>query len=168
MACARLCPCRDRADAVRPYSTNQINMPYRYLDDIATADVAFSARGENIEEMFTAAGTALLNVLVDNPESVEPREELAITLEAEALDLLLFAFLQEFVFYKDARRLLLTTATLTVSCDDAACRLNAVLAGETIDPLRHHLGVDVKAVTLHRFRVEETPSGWEATVILDV
>jgi SHS2 domain-containing protein len=28
--------------------------------------------------------------------------------------------------------------------------------------------VDVKAVTLHRFRVEQTPSGWEATVILDI
>ena len=143
-------------------------MPYRYLDDIATADVAFNAWGETVEEMFAAAGAALLNVMVENPQAVEPRENLTITLEAEQLDLLLFAFLQEFVFYKDARRLLLTTATLAVSRNDDACRLNAVLAGEPIDSVRHHLGVDVKAVTLHRFQVEETPAGWEATVILDI
>jgi len=28
--------------------------------------------------------------------------------------------------------------------------------------------VDVKAVTLHRFRVEQTEQGWEALVILEI
>ena len=28
--------------------------------------------------------------------------------------------------------------------------------------------VDVKAVTLHMFKVEQTPRGWEALIILDI
>ena len=42
------------------------------------------------------------------------------------------------------------------------------MRGEEIVPDRHDLIVDVKAVTLHRYRVEETPDGWESTVILDI
>ncbi|HEY6838469.1 MAG TPA: archease [Geobacteraceae bacterium] len=143
-------------------------MPYRFLDDIATADVAFRATGATREELFAACAEALLNVLVDNPDAVTPHDELVIDLENAELDLLLFAFLQELVFYKDARRLLLHPRTLTVSETNSGFSLQAVVAGERIDPLRHHLGVDVKAVTLHRFQVRQTAAGWEATIILDV
>ncbi len=143
-------------------------MPYRYLEDIATADVAFAAEGATREELFAACAAALLHVMVENPGAVESRETLPLTLEHAELDLLLFAFLQEFVFYKDARRLLLRVADLSVKGAEGGFVLTAELCGEPIDPARHHLGVDVKAVTLHRFRVEETSTGWEATVVLDV
>lgn len=49
-----------------------------------------------------------------------------------------------------------------------AYRLEAEAAGERIDTGKHATGVDVKAVTLHRFRVEETPGGWRASVVLDI
>ncbi len=42
------------------------------------------------------------------------------------------------------------------------------VSGEKIDSGKHDLVVDVKAVTLHRFRVEKTQRGWEAVVILDI
>ena len=47
-------------------------------------------------------------------------------------------------------------------------RLRAEAIGETIDPGRHSLLADVKAVTLHRLVVERTPDGWRAVVVLDV
>jgi SHS2 domain-containing protein len=40
--------------------------------------------------------------------------------------------------------------------------------GEPINLERHRLRVDVKAVTLHRFRLEKTAEGWEAFAILDI
>jgi SHS2 domain-containing protein len=40
--------------------------------------------------------------------------------------------------------------------------------GEVLDPDRHHPRVDVKAVTLHHFRLEKTDCGWKASVILDI
>jgi len=40
--------------------------------------------------------------------------------------------------------------------------------GEKIDPSKHELIVDVKAVTLHRFGVTQIEEGWIASVILDI
>ena len=41
-------------------------------------------------------------------------------------------------------------------------------AGEVMDPERHDLVVDVKAVTLHEFRVARDKREWNAFVILDI
>jgi len=46
--------------------------------------------------------------------------------------------------------------------------LVATLRGERIDPDRHGLRADVKAVTLHGFSLVRRGSGWEATVVLDI
>lgn len=143
-------------------------MPYRYLPDIATADIAFEATGASREEMFAAAADALTNVMVEDLATIRPRQTVEIIVEHEDLDLLLFAFLQEFVYYKDARRLLLRPASLVIADDDATLKLRATARGEEIAPDRHPMVVDVKAVTLHRFAVEQRDGTWRATVVLDI
>lgn len=143
-------------------------MPYRYLEEIATADVAFEAWGGSQEEMFAAAADALANVMVADLSSIAPAQEIPISLEHEAVDLLLFNFLQELIYLKDARRLLLRISHTAILRTTSAFALHAVARGEKIDPQRHHLIVDVKAVTLHRFEVAHRDGGWRATVILDI
>ena len=141
-------------------------MPYRFLDDVAIADVAFEAWGETLEAMFIASAEATLNVMVADLETVAGRTRRSVRVESDALDLLLFNFLQEFIYYKDAQRLLLRVETLQIETSPFSA--SAELSGEELDIDRHELVVDVKAVTLHRFRVEETDRGWEAFVILDI
>lgn len=143
-------------------------MPYEYLEDIATADVAFEARGRTVEELFIAASEAAMNVMVADLETIEPTRSKAIHVEADAIDMLLFELLQELIFFKDAERLLLRVEHVRIEGRESGYVLDARAAGEELNPAKHDLPVDVKAVTLHRYRVEETPSGWEATVILDI
>jgi len=83
-------------------------MPYRFQDELTTADVAFEAWGETREELFISSAAALLNTMTAAPEQVARRQKLTVRLEHEELDLLLWSFLQELIFYKDARRLLLS------------------------------------------------------------
>jgi SHS2 domain-containing protein len=142
--------------------------PYRYLEEIATADVAFEAWGATLEEAFLAAADATLNTMVEEIGTVVPREHREISIAADALDLLLFELLQELVYHKDAGRLLLRVRDLRIEAKGPGYRLHADAIGETIDPDRHGLLADVKAVTLHRLSVEKTPSGWRAVVVLDV
>ncbi len=142
--------------------------PYRYLEEIATADVAFEAWGATLEETFLAAADATLNTMVEEIGTVAPRERRVISLAADSLDLLLFELLQELVYHKDADRLLLRVRDLRIEETGSGYRLHADAIGETIDPDRHPLLADVKAVTLHRLSVEKTPSGWRAVVVLDV
>ncbi|AJE03298.1 archease [Geobacter pickeringii] len=143
-------------------------MPYRYLEEIATADVAFEAWGGSLEEMFVAAADALTNVMVADLSSIAPIQAIPVDLEHEAVDLLLFNFLEELVYLKDARRLLLRISQPTILHTASTFALHAVARGEEIDPQRHHLIVDVKAVTLHRFEVIQHHDSWQATVILDI
>ncbi|RMG44872.1 MAG: archease [Acidobacteria bacterium] len=143
-------------------------MPYRYLDDIATADVAFEAWGPTLEELFVAAAAATMNVMVEDLNTIAHREHRTIQVEADAVDMLLFEFLQELIYYKDAQRLLLRVSQVRIDRRDDHFLLQAEAYGEEIDPRKHELLVDVKAVTLHRFQVERTADGWRAMVILDI
>jgi SHS2 domain-containing protein len=106
--------------------------------------------------------------MLENLPALAPREQRCFEIHDASLDLLLLQFLQEFVYYKDAQRLLLRAEAVTIQRDEAGFVLRARAAGEPIDPARHELGADVKGVTLHRLQVVQTPTGWEATVILDV
>ncbi len=143
-------------------------MPYRFLEDIAIADVAFEAFGKDLEELFTAAADALLNVMVADPATVRADEEVDFRLENRELDMLLFDFLNELVFYKDARQFLLRVKSADITHDGVRFIVNAKAGGERPDPARHRLIVDVKAVTLHRFKVEESENGFRAEVVLDI
>ncbi|HEY9296088.1 MAG TPA: archease, partial [Phormidium sp.] len=49
-------------------------MPYEFLEDVATADIAFHAWGKDLEELFIAAGDATLNVMIDNLDAIAQTE----------------------------------------------------------------------------------------------
>ena len=143
-------------------------MPFRFHDEISTADVAFEAWGGSQEEMFISSAAALLRTMSEAPELVARRQELTIRLENEELDLMLFSFLQELIFYKDARRLLLHADRMQIEEREGSFILNVAVSGEQIDAGRHRLLVDVKAVTLHCFQLQFKDNLWQAVVVLDV
>lgn len=143
-------------------------MPYRYLEEIGTADIAFEATGRDLAELFSDAANATTNVMIDNIEAIQPREARQIELSNENLEMLLFDFLQELIFLKDAERLLLRPRVVEIDNRDDICSLKATVAGETLDAKRHDQRADVKAVTLHNFSVEQTNDRWKARVLLDI
>lgn len=143
-------------------------MPFEFLEDIATADIAFRAEGHDLEELFKAAGDAVINTMIDNLEAIALTETRNFTLENDQLDLLLFNFLQEFIYYKDSELLLLRAQQVQIEQRGTDYHLTASTQGEILDRDRHHQRVDVKAVTLHRFQLEQTDTGWMALVILDI
>lgn len=143
-------------------------MAYRYLEDIATADAAFEATGRTREELIIAAADALMNVMVENLDSIESQRIVDIGLEADTFEMLLFRLLDDLVYYKDAERLLLRIREVDLCTRGESLCFIAHAYGEEIDPGKHHLVVDVKAVTMHLYKVEETEEGWKATVVVDV
>jgi len=143
-------------------------MPYRYLDDIATADAAFEAWGTSPEELFISSADAVLNVMVENLDSIIDKERRTIRCETDSLDMLLISLLEELVYYKDAERLFLRIEHVDIRNDGTRWSLNARAYGEEINPEKHELVVDVKAVTFYRFRLEQSGGKWKATVVLDI
>ncbi len=143
-------------------------MQYRFLEDVATADIAFEASGRTLEEVFIASAEATLNVMIEDLKTIRSREERGISLTDASLEMLLFNFLHEIIFYKDAEQLLLRITDCRIAEADGEFRVTASGRGERLDPGRHEQRVDVKAVTLHQFRLEKTDAGWRSHVILDI
>ena len=142
--------------------------PYRFLDDAPTADVGFVASGPTLSACFQAAADATLAVMLGNPDTLQSHLRQAVHVEADGPDLALLKFLEELVYAKDAHGAFMRATRVSVTEQGPRWQVAATLEGEAIDPARHMLSGDVKAVTLHRLNVRHTGSGWEATVVLDV
>src|SRR5207249_10659892 len=143
-------------------------MPYHYLEEFGTADIAFEATGRDLSELFRDAADATTNVMIDNIEAIHPRETRQIELSNDKLDMLLFDLLQELIFVKDAERLLLRMRQLEIEEEDEKLFLHGIAEGEPLDAERHHQRTDVKAVTLHDFVAQQTENGWKAIALVDI
>jgi SHS2 domain-containing protein len=143
-------------------------MAYRFIGDKAKAGVAFVADGKTLEELLISAGIAVTAAMVKDVSKIEQLASKQFSVEAENVEMLLFIFLQELIFHKDAELLLFNSFDLDVSKKGGKWRLRVRAAGEEMDPEIHALLVDVKAVSLDHYSVEETPDGWRAEVLLEV
>jgi len=141
---------------------------YKFLPDIATADLAYEAFGKNPSELFENAGIALESVMVDLT-TITAQSIKEINIKRNSLGNLLTSFLEELVFLKDTEQILFSTILCDVNKQGKSWTLNCKLGGEKIDRQKHKLGVDVKAVTKHLFKIEKLPSKiLHCQVVLDV
>jgi SHS2 domain-containing protein len=141
-------------------------MSYRFLEDIAIADVAFEAEGRSLSEVFEASALALTEVMVDL-DGVSPTVSRRIRLTAEDLETLLFRWLAELIFLKDSECLLFRRYDIAIRRADG-WDLEATAWGQEIDYATMALRADVKAVTYHLFVLEQTADGWKSRVVLDI
>lgn len=146
---------------------------FRFLEDVALADAAFDAVGGSPSELFQAAARAVIDTMV-NPTTVSARGTYEVVQQAPDIEALLFDWLSQIVFLKDAKQLVFRDATAVV--DQAGLedgrpgewRLRGTLTGEPIDQGRHELRADVKAVTKHLYGVRQEGGRWCARVVLDI
>ncbi|MEM3030798.1 MAG: archease [Candidatus Micrarchaeia archaeon] len=142
-------------------------MPFKYLEGFTVADVAFQASGKTLPELFSSAAAATESVMA-KLETIKPRVSRTIRLGRPSLDELLYAFLSELVFLKDAKGLIFSGFKVKIKEERGKWLLEATARGEKLDPQKHALLMDVKAVTMHKFELKRTRAGWTARVILDV
>ena len=142
---------------------------FRFLEDIALADSAFEASGDSPSELFQAAAQAVIETMVD-PATVPPSKTQTIERKDADLATLLFDWLADIVYLKDAQGLVFREASAAVRHDPAQVvwQLQGILTGEPIDQTRHELRADVKAVTKHLYEVRQEGGRWKARVVLDI
>jgi SHS2 domain-containing protein len=150
-------------------STGRRHSDYRFLSNIAIADIAFVVRGDSLPSLFESAARALTEVMVDR-KTVVGRVDRRVELRSPTVDRLLYDFLTELIVIKDVDSLLFKDFKVSV-VSASEPRLSCEMRGEEIDRERHALRNDVKAVTMHMFgvkKVEGRGGRWEATVVLDI
>lgn len=139
----------------------------RWLEDIAMADAAFEVDASSVDEVFRGATEALLQSLA-NPVTVSSGWERSIERTDVDLSALLFDWLSEIVYWKDAAGVVFREAPLTLAQEGDVWLLQARLIGAPVDYRTQELHADVKGVTKHLYRVSQDAGHWKALVVLDV
>jgi SHS2 domain-containing protein len=129
-----------------------------------TADLGLRIRTESLNALFAEAGQGLFAVIVGDLDSIRTTTSREITLKGEEKEFLLLDWLSDLLYVFESERLLLRDFQVVV--DESG--LTAAAFGEPWDAGRHALEHEVKAVTYHGLKVEETSRGWLAEVIVDI
>ncbi len=145
-----------------------MNTGFEIVDGLTSADIAVRICAHSIEELLATAAFAMLKILLANPEEFNPELKQRIDIEAESMEMLLYRFLDELVFLKDARKLLALFDGGTIEHSVEGYALRGVIAVDSIDAARHRFNVDIKAVTLHGLSCRKQPDGYIAQVVFDV
>ena len=139
-------------------------MEYMYETFDHTADLGLRIRAPDLERLFVEAAEALFSVIVEDPATVQPRQQIEINLAREEPDYLLFDWLKELLYHCDSEHLLFGRFEVQVTDNG----LKGTAWGEPLDRARHTLSHEVKAITYHGLRIEKTDDGWLAEVIVDI
>ncbi len=142
--------------------------PFVILEHAATADAMFQAFGKSLNSCFKNAAKAFTSLTIDNPKMIKPVKVESVTLAAEAPGPLLIAFLEELIFLKDTKHLVFSLIAVKIKQSPKQCSLTATLKGEKINPKKHQLGNDIKAITYHQFKLEQQKDQWMAQVLVDI
>ena len=129
-----------------------------------TADIGLRIRAPDRRSLFTDAARSLFSLLVANLETVRCVQTESFAIAGREDDYLLLDWLNELLYTFETKRLLF--AQFDVQVDDAG--LTALCHGEPIDPARHEMDHEVKAITYHELKVENTGDGWLGEVIVDI
>ena len=141
---------------------------YQFLDEVALADLAFDATGDSLQELFQGATNAVIETLA-NPITIGSTWQQVIDREEADPAVLLFDWLSDLAYWKDAAGVVFSKADVTLLQKQSGLwKLQAKLYGEPVNPSTQELRADVKVVTKHLYGVSEQNGRWIARVVLDV
>jgi protein archease len=137
-------------------------MPYETFEH--TADLGLRVWADDLNGLFADAARGLFSIIATDLDSIRPSQSVSIAVEGNVSELLLFDWLNELLYIYDVRRLLLCRFEVEVG----STGLKATAFGEPIDPARHALDHEVKAITYHGLKLEQHDGRWLAEVIVDI
>ena len=142
-----------------------------------TADLGLRVRAADLNQLFVEAAQALFSAIVDDLTTVDPKQRIDVNLQGDDRSYLLFDWLNELLYRFDTEHLLFGKFEVRISSEPGALAtgsrsssltVGASAWGEPLDPSRHSLAHEVKAITYHGLRVEKEGDGWLAEVIVDI
>ena len=132
-----------------------------------TADIGLIAYGKNKEEVFINAAKGMFEIIVGGTKNLKENFYDKIKLEADDLEGLLFAWLNELLYIGETRLVILNKFQIKQLSD---FQIKAEVGGMKINPPSVKIKKEIKAVTYHRLEIkkDEESGLWRAQVIFDI
>jgi SHS2 domain-containing protein len=136
--------------------------PFEILEH--PSDLGIEARGATMAEAFRNAALGLMSIIAGS-STITSCEKRLISIRALDRENLLVRWLTEILYMYDAEKFLTADAEFDLIHDTS---LKATIFGQRVDPSRHDLKIDVKAITYHKLMVEQIGDTWHARVFVDI
>lgn len=137
-------------------------MSYKVLDH--TADFMVEVEASDLPALFVDAARSMIAILTD-PKTVRGRHELSVEVDADSLEQLLVTWLTELIFRHETQLWLFSDFEIEAMTET---RLQARVWGEKLDPKRHPIEREIKAVTYHRLGIEQKDGDYRTKIVFDL
>jgi SHS2 domain-containing protein len=129
-----------------------------------TADLGLRVRAADLDTLFVEAAACLFSAVLEDIGTVRPETAVTVELADTDREFLLFDWLRDLLLKFDKDHVVFGKFEVKVRDDG----LTGTAWGEPLDPTRHVLAHEVKAITYHELKVVRDGDGWLAEVIVDI
>jgi SHS2 domain-containing protein len=129
-----------------------------------TGDAGILVRAPDLKELFARAAWGMFSLVTD-VDAIRLVDIVDIELEAPDLFALMVRWLSELNYRHVTEHRLFGKFEIIDMNEEW---LAGVVRGERLDPTRHQIFTEIKAVTFHGMRLERGGEGWEAQIIFDL
>jgi SHS2 domain-containing protein len=137
--------------------------PYELLDH--TADILIKATGSNLAETFENAAVGMFDQIYPTSD-VQPIGEFQIDLQNEDIEQLLVEWLSELLYIHETQKVVFSK--FKVNLDTQNNNLVSQAYGEKLDPAKHVITNEIKAVTYHMLEIGREDETYFVKVLFDI
>ena len=129
-----------------------------------TADLGLRVRAADLDTLFAEAAACLFSAVLEDIGTVRAEQSVSVEIAGTDREFLLFDWLRDLLLKFDEEHFVFGRFEVRVRDDG----LTGTAWGERLDPARHLLAHEVKAITYHELKVVREADGWLAEVIVDI
>ena len=132
-----------------------------------TADIGIAAYGKTKREVFINAAKGMFEIIAGGTKNLKENFYDKIKLEADNLEGLLFAWLNELLYISETKLVILNKFKIKELSD---YQIKAEVEGMKINPPSVKIEKEIKATTYHHLEIkkDEESGLWRARVIFDI
>jgi SHS2 domain-containing protein len=139
---------------------------FREIDH--TGDIGIQVTAPTLSHLFERAALGMIRVLTD-PSTIRPTDATTVTVDGRDLEALMVRWLSELNYRHTVDDVLYGNFGVeSIDETDDSLTLTATVHGEPLDPDRHTVYTEIKAITFHGMEIRETDEGWAVQVIFDM
>jgi len=145
--------------------TEPRNVLPEWLEELEhTADTGIIVTAASLKELFGRAASGMFSVITDL-SAVQPKVATRVSVEATDQKALMVRWLSELNVRHITKHWLFSRFEIIELGDT---HLSADVHGEPIDPERHTIYTEIKAITFHDLQIEKEDEHWKAQIIFDL
>ena len=133
-----------------------------------TADIGLELKAPSVEKLFEEAALGFKYCLIEKGD-MESKESKNIHLTGNSLEDLIVQWLSELNYLVTVHNWILNEVKIIkIFSKNSDWILDSEILGEIIDFNKHEIAIDIKAITYHQLKIEQTKGMFKTKIFFDI